>query len=377
METDGSKAVLTVDRGAIAENFRRLQRTAPGSEVAAVVKADAYGLGVSEVARTLRQAGCEKFFVAHGDEGLALRAVLADAEIYVLHGLAGEEGAAIEARLIPVLNHPGELQRHVDQARRRNRRLPAALHVDSGMWRLGFGAAELAALDAGTLDALDLRLVMSHLACAEEPGHPLNEEQRARFERRRAMLPPAPASLANSSAIFLGAAFHYQLCRAGVALYGVNPTPGPTPGQANPMAPVVTLEAPVLQVYEVDAHGAVGYGATYPVRPGARLATVPVGYADGYLRAAGGRAVARIAGRPVPLAGRVSMDLLTLDVSSLPPDAVRSGTMAVLIGGPNGVDELAAAAGTIGYEVLTRLGTRFARRYIGPEPGNRILETSP
>jgi alanine racemase len=186
------------------------------------------------------------------------------------------------------------------------------------------------------------------------------------------MLPPAPASLANSSAIFLGEAFHYQLCRAGVALYGVNPTPG----QANPMAPVVTLEAPVLQVYEVDAHGTVGYGATYPVRPGARLATVPVGYADGYLRAAGGRAVARIAGRPVPLAGRVSMDLLTLDVSSLLPDAVRPGTMALLIGGPDGLDELAAAAGTIGYEVLTRLGTRFARRYIGPEPGNRIVETS-
>jgi alanine racemase len=369
---DGAKAVLTVDLGAIAENFRRLQRAAPGSEVAAVVKADAYGLGAGEVARALRQAGCEKFFVAHGDEGLALLAVLADAEIYVLHGLGGDQAAAIEAGLVPVLNHPGELQRHVDQARRRGQRLPATLHVDSGMWRLGFGEADLRALDAATLDALDLRLVMSHLACAEEPANPLNEEQRACFERRRAMLPPAPASLANSSAIFLGEAFHYQLCRAGVALYGVNPTPG----RPNPMAPVVTLEAPVLQVFEVDAHGTVGYGATYPVRPGARLATVPVGYADGYLRAAGGRAVARIGGTRVPLAGRVSMDLLTLDVSALPPDAVRPGIMALLIGGPDGLDELAAAAGTIGYEVLTRLGTRFARRYIGPGPGNRIVKTS-
>ena len=359
---DGSKAVLTIDLGAIAENFRRLQRAAPGSEVAAVVKADAYGLGAGEVARALRQAGCRKFFVAHGDEGLALRALLADAEIYVLHGLTGEEGAAIEAGLVPVLNHPGELQRHVDQARRCCRRLPAALHVDSGMWRLGFGEAELRALDPSMLDALDLRLVMSHLACAEEPGHPLNEEQRARFDARRALLPPAPASLANSSTIFLGETFHYQLCRAGVALYGVNPTPG----FANPMAPVVSLEAPVLQVFEVDAHGTVGYGATYPVRPGARLATVPVGYADGYLRAASGRAVARIGGTAVPLAGRVSMDLLTLDVSALPQDAVRPGTMALLVGGPDGLDELAAAAGTIGYEVLTRLGTRFARRYIGP-----------
>ena len=362
MANGGSKAVLTVDLGAVAENFCRLQRAAPGSEIAAVVKADAYGLGAGAVARALRQAGCEKFFVAHGDEGLALRAVLADAEIYVLHGLADDERAAVEAGLIPVLNHPGELHRLADQARRHARRLPAALHVDSGMWRLGFGEADLRALDAATLAALDLRLVMSHLACAEEPANPLNEEQRARFERRRVLLPPAPASLASSSAIFLGEAYHYQLCRTGVALYGVNPTPG----RVNPMAPVVTLEAPVLQVFEVDADGAVGYGATYRVRPGARLATVPVGYADGYLRAAGGRATARIAGTPVPLAGRVSMDLLTLDVSALPPDAVRPGTMALLIGGPDGLDELAAAAGTIGYEVLTRLGTRFARRYIGP-----------
>ncbi|HEX5079220.1 MAG TPA: alanine racemase [Geminicoccaceae bacterium] len=358
---DGSKAVLTIDLGGIVENFRRLQRTARGSEIAAVVKADAYGLGAARVARALAQAGCKKFFVAHGDEGLALREVVPDAGIYVLHGLPGEELAAIEAGLIPVLNHPGELERQLAHARRRGR-LPAALHVDSGMWRLGFAEAELRALDATTLHALELRLVMSHLACAEEPGHPMNELQRLRFERQRALLPGAPASLANSSGIFLGEAYHHQLCRAGVALYGVNPTPG----RANPMAPVVTLEAPVLQVYEVDAEGTVGYGATYPVRAGARLATVPVGYADGFLRAAGGRAVARIGGTPVPLAGRVSMDLLTLDVSALPAGAVRHGTMAQLIGGPDGLDELAAAAGTIGYEVLTRLGTRFARSYIGP-----------
>jgi alanine racemase len=369
---DGSKAVLTVDLGALAANFRRLRRAAPRSEIAAVVKADAYGLGAGEIAQALRQAGCGKFFVAHGDEGLALRALLADAEIYVLHGLPGEEDATIAAGLIPVLNHPGELQRLVGQARAHRRRLPAALHVDSGMWRLGFSEADLRALDAESLGALDLRLVMSHLACAEEPDHPLNAAQRERFERRRALLPPVPASLANSSAIFLGESFHYDVCRGGVALYGVNPTPG----RANPMAPVVTLEAPVLQVFEVDAHGTVGYGATYPVRPGARLATVPVGYADGYLRAAGSRAAARIAGTPVPLAGRVSMDLLTLDVSALPPDAVRPGTMVELIGGPDGLDELAAAAGTIGYEVLTRLGTRFARRYIGAGRRNRTAAPS-
>jgi alanine racemase len=366
MATDGARAVLTIDLGAIAENYRRLAHAAPGSAIAAVVKANAYGLGASEVARALRQVGCRQFFVAHGDEGLALREQLPDARVYVLNGLSSQP-EAIEAGLIPVLNHLDELQRHAALARRSGRRLPAALHVCTGMWRLGFSEAEILALDHALLTALDLQLVMSHLACADEPAHPLNELQRMRFEQLRASLPAAPASLANSSGIFLGAAFHHQLCRAGVALYGVNPTPG----RANPMAPVVTLEAPVLQVYEVDRHGTVGYGASFPIRPGARIATVPVGYADGYLRAAGNRATARIAGRPVPLAGRVSMDLITLDVSALPADAVRPGTMALLIGGPDGLDELAEAAGTIGYELLCRLGTRFARRYIGPGPGDQ------
>ena len=363
MATEASRAVLTVDLGAVVENHRRLRRQAPGSEVAAVVKADGYGLGAREVAGALWQGGARSFFVAHPDEGIALRAALPDASIFVLHGLQGGGGEALEgAALIPVLNHPGELARYAALARRRERRLPAALQIDSGMCRLGFAEAELSRLDRTQLEAIDLRLVMSHLACAEEAGHPFNEEQRARFERLRLVLPEAPASLANSSGVFLGPGFHYQLCRPGVALYGVNPTPG----HANPMAPVVTLEAPVLQVHDIAAPGSVGYGATYRTRAGARIATVPVGYADGYLRAASDRATARIAGVEVPLAGRVSMDLIGLDVSALPADAVRPGTMVELIGGPDGVDRLAEAAGTIGYEVLTRLGRRFARSYIRP-----------
>jgi alanine racemase len=203
---------------------------------------------------------------------------------------------------------------------------------------------------------------MSHLACAEEAANPMNQAQLTRFERLRTLLPDAPTSLANSSGIFLGAPFHGQVCRPGVALYGVNPTPR----AANPMAPVVTLEAPILQVHDVAGPGSVGYGATYRTRAGARIATVPVGYADGYLRAASGRASARIAGQEVPLAGRVSMDLISLDVSALAPEAVRPGVLVELIGGPGGVDRLAEAAGTIGYEILTRLGSRFARHYIRP-----------
>ena len=296
-------------------------------------------------------------------EGAALRAALPDATIFVLHGLqAGSGEDLVDAALIPVLNHPGELARYAALARRRGRRLPAALQVDSGMCRLGLAEAELMRLDRALLDALEVRMVMSHLACAEEAANPMNEQQRARFERLRMLLPDAPASLANSSGIFLGPAFHGEICRPGVALYGVNPTPG----RPNPMAPVVTLQAPILQVHDVAGAGSVGYGATHLTRAGMRIATIPVGYADGYLRAASGRATARIAGQEVPLAGRVSMDLIGLDVSALPADAVHPGTMVELIGGPEGIDRLAEAAGTIGYEVLTRLGSRFARRYIRP-----------
>jgi alanine racemase len=363
MATEAERAVLSIDLGAIVENYQKLQGAAPGAEVAAVVKADGYGLGVAEVAVALAEGGCRTFFVAHPGEGARLRAVLSAATIYVLHGLQGGSGKDLVASgLIPVLNSPEELGHYATLARARDQRLPAAIQIDTGMCRLGLSEAELERIPASDLGALDLRLAVSHLASAEEATNPLNRKQRARFERLRASLPPAPASFANSSGIFLGRDFHYQLCRPGVALYGVNPTPD----HPNPMSAVVTLEAPVLQVHDVAAPGSVGYGATYRTRRGARIATVPAGYADGYLRAASERATARVAGHEVPLAGRVSMDLISLDVSALPPDAVRPGTMVELIGGPDGVDRLAAAAGTIGYEILTRLGSRLARRYIRP-----------
>ena len=362
---DPSRATLTIDLSAVVENWRRLRHQAPGAEVAAVVKADAYGLGAGHVAPALYDAGCRCFFVAQLDEGLALRARLADAEIYLLNGPpAGGVADVVEAELVPVLNSPGDSQAYLREAARRARRLPAVLQVDTGMCRLGLSADEVEALDRRTLAAFELGFVMSHLVSAEVPGAPLNESQRQRFEALRAQLPAAPGSLANSSGIFLGAPYQLDLCRPGVALYGVNPTPG----RVNPMAPVVTLSAPVLQVHEIRGRGSVGYGATFETRSGMRIATVPVGYADGYLRSAGNRARARIHGMEVPVVGRVSMDLTTLDVSALPPERVRPGTTVELIGGPDGLDRLADAAGTIGYEVLTRLGRRFARRYIRPAP---------
>jgi alanine racemase len=365
MAIEGASAVLTIDLGAIQDNYRRLRALASDAEMAGVVKADAYGLGAEQVARALFDAGCRQFFVAQLEEGLTLRSAVPEAAIYLLNGLPSAAVTEVErARLIPVLNHPGDLAAYAAYASGRGRALPAALQIDTGMCRLGFSPREIERVEPTQLGALELVLVMSHLACAEERDHPMNGAQRARFEELRATLPAAPASLANSSGIFLGPDFHYQLCRPGVALYGVNPTPG----RENPMAPVLTIEAPILQVHEVSEAGTVGYGATYATRPGGRIATVPVGYADGYLRAAGGRALGRIGGREVRVVGRVSMDLITLDVSDLPRDEAKPGTMVELLGGPDGVDRLAEAAGTIGYEVLTRLGRRFARRYIRPEP---------
>ncbi len=357
--------LLTIDLDALGSNYRRLKQLAPKSEVGGVVKANGYGLGAKEVAACLRAAGCRTFFVAHPSEGIALRDILDDATIYVLHGLAeGTEKDIADARLIPVLNHPDELARYAAFALTRDTKLPAALQIDTGMCRLGFSMAEIENFDHQHLDVIDLRLVISHLVSAEEPANPLNALQRTRFERCRIDLQTIPASLANSSGIFLGSDFHFDLCRPGVALYGVNPTPD----QPNPMLSVVTLQAPVLQVHEVDHAGTVGYGATYDVPKGARIATIPVGYADGYLRSAGKSATARVAGEIVPVAGRISMDLITLDISSLPANSVHPGCMVDLIWGPDGVDRLANAAGTIGYEVLTRLGTRFTKHYARSGP---------
>ncbi|MDO9710284.1 alanine racemase [Paracraurococcus lichenis] len=358
------QAVLTVDLGAIAANWRLLRdRAAPGL-VAGVVKADGYGLGAGPVGRALLEAGCRHFFVAHLAEGIALRAAIGPGPmIAVLNGFApgGDEGVG----LLPVLNGPGDVAAWSAAARAAGRRLPALLHLDTGMARLGLAETEVAALaeDPGRLAGIDLRWVMTHLACADEPASPLNAAQAARFAALRARLPAAPASFANSSGLFLGPAFASDLARPGCALYGINPTPG----QPNPMRQAVRLEAPVLQVREVPAGTPVGYGATWTAPRTSRIATVAAGYADGYLRSLSGRATGILAGHPVPLVGRVSMDLITFDVTDLPAGApaVAPGAMVQLIGPGNTPDDVAAAAGTIGYEILTSLGARYRREYRG------------
>ena len=361
--SDTAGAVLTIDLGAVAANYRTLRGRLGGARCAAVVKADAYGLGMDRVAPALARAGCETFFVATLDEGVALRALAPASEIHVLNGVTpGCEKTFAGHGLHPVLNDLGQIECWATFARAHGERA-AAIHIDTGMCRLGLppDEADRVAAEPERLDGLRLNLVISHLACAEQRDNPMNAVQRDAFVARRARLPAARASLANSSAIFLGADYHFDLARPGVALYGVNPTPG----EPNPMAEVVRLQSKIIQVRDVDSPQTVGYGATHRIAAPGRIATVPVGYADGYLRSLSGRGFAAIGGVQVPVVGRVSMDLITLDVSALPRDAARPGATVDLIGGACPIDEVAARAATIGYEILTSLGRRYRREYVG------------
>lgn len=369
-----ASAVLEIDLEAIVRNWRQLRDRAVPAECAGVVKADAYGLGAARVATALAAAGCRVFFVATLDEGIALRAALSSGEdegkgagaahpnatILVLEGAPrGAEVEFVRHGLIPVLNSLDDVDAWRIFAGLLEARLPAVLHVDTGMSRLGLAADELASL-AGRLERLDhiaLVLVMSHLACADEPDHPMNDAQQARFESALAILPRAPASLANSSGIFLGERYHHDMIRPGAALYGISPTPA----QANPMQGVASLRARILQVREIDTDATVGYGATHRVTGRTRIATVGVGYADGWLRALSNHGAGWIGDRSVPLVGRVSMDLSTFDVTGVPETLAAPGCWIELIGPNRPVDTVAKEAGTIGYEILTALGTRYAR----------------
>ena len=347
-------ATLRVDLDALARNFGALRARAEPGECAAVVKANAYGLGVERVARRLEREGCRKFFVATFAEARELRGVLAGAEIYVFEGAVdGAVAALAELEVRPVLNT-------LEQVERWQGRGPAALHLDSGMNRLGLGGADVAALVQRRELTAGLALVMTHLACADEPEHPQNREQLERFERLRARLPAAPTSIGNSAGTLLGGPLRGDVVRPGIALYGGNPFSE----RPNPMEAVVTLTAPILQLRDLDEPQPVGYGATYVASPPARLAVVGLGYADGYPRNLGNLGIAAVKGRRVPVVGRVSMDLVCVDVGALQRDAVRVGDRVELIGPTVGLDEVAAAAGTISYEILTGLGSRITREYV-------------
>ena len=355
--------VLEIDLAGIVANWRLLSRRVAPAVCAAVVKADAYGLGATPVARVLAAAGGRRFFVATLDEGLALRAALpGPIEIAVFDGPPPGSAAEFAAHgLVPVLNDPGQIAQWDRLAAGRGDKLPAMLHVDTGMARLGLTACEFEQMADGLRrrGAICWRAVISHLACADQPEHPLNAEQRACFVAARCRLADLPASLAASSGIFLGRDFHFDFVRPGAALYGVNPQPG----LPNPMRPIVRLRARILQIRDVDAGQPVGYGAAHVMSAAGRLATVAVGYADGWPRSMSHHGSGSIGGVRVPLIGRVSMDLSVFDVSAVDPSLAQPGSFIELLGDEYGVDAAAADCGTIGYEMLTALGRRYHRVY--------------
>jgi alanine racemase len=354
-------AILEIDLAAIVANWRLLAAKAAPAVCAAVVKADGYGLGAGPVAGALLAAGCRRFFVATLDEGLALREALGPApEIAVFNGpLPGSAAEFATARLAPVLNSPAQLDDWAGLAAAGKRK--PLIQLDTGLNRLGLSAAELDGC-RDRIRAVEPAMLISHLACAETREHPLNATQLQRFRDARRRLPGVEGSLAASSGIFLGAAFRFEAVRPGAALYGVNPVPG----SANPMRPVVRLRAKIVQVRQIDSAESVGYGAAHVMdRPGI-LATAAIGYADGWPRSLSRRGCGWLGGTRVPLVGRVSMDLATFDISDVPSHEAHPGAMIELIGDRYGVDEVAADAGTIGYEILTALGARYHRVYREP-----------
>jgi alanine racemase len=354
---------LTIDLSAIAENYKLLASRGAPAECAAVVKADAYGLGVSEVSKALWGAGARTFFVAHVFEARALRTALPDAIIYVLSGLnPGAASILIDINARPVLGSPGE----VEEWSAGGKAGEAALHIDTGMNRLGLSYAEAEDIARRGL-AFRPSLVMSHLACADVPDHPLNKEQVTAFESVRRLFPGVPASLANSAATLTGGHYRFDLCRPGIALYGGNPF---HPHRVEGLKPVVRLETKIVQLRQAGRGEKVGYGADETLRRPSTLAILSLGYADGFLRAAGSGDAQRgaevvIGGKRCPLVGRVSMDLIAADVTDLPEGSVQRGDTATVLGDGITIDDLARKAGTIGYEVLTRLGPRFSRHYAG------------
>jgi alanine racemase len=363
---DLAGAVLSIDLGAVQKNWRTLKAHAGAAECGAAVKGNAYGLGVEPVGRALWEAGCRSFFVARPKEGEELRGVLPEAVIYVLDGLfPGQAEFYARNNLLPALISTQEAREWAAFGRVYGRKLPCAIHVDTGINRLGFPIREYTALlaETATMQGLNLSLLMSHLACAEEATHPLTLKQRDTFRDVRAKLPGVPASLANSSGIFLGQDYAHDLVRPGIAIYGGNPTPA----LPNPMRAVALLEGAILQTRTVHAGETVGYGATWQATRETRIAVLGAGYKDGVPRSlSSGNANTPpqvfLGGKRCPVIGRISMDMMAIDVTDLPRPVSRGETAEIL--GPHIlIDEAASWAGTISYELLTRLGSRYARLY--------------
>jgi alanine racemase len=358
---DSSAGILTIDLAELARNWQRLKSRLNGADCGGAIKADAYGLGAGKAIIQLCQSGCKEFFVALIDEGIYLRKILneasLEANIHILGGPMDAGQTLVEQDLIPVLNSLGDIALWIEK----HPQALAYVHIDTGMARLGLPPDEVDILksDPERIQGLNISHVISHLACAEDTKTAMNAVQLESFRQALSLFPGCKASLANSSGIFLGDEYHFDLARPGVALYGVNPSPG----EPNPMGQVIRLQGKILQVRDVDAPESVGYGATHRIEKKGRIATVGVGYGDGYLRSLSSNGTGFLGDMRVPLVGRVSMDLITFDVSDIPEELAHPGALIDLIGPNNPVDDVAHAAGTIGYEILTSLGPRYHRVY--------------
>ena len=360
---------LVVDLGAIRENYRFVQaRVGDGVRVAAVAKADCYGLGTEQVIGALVAAGCKDFFVAKPSEAIALRAFCGGAHIYVLNGFYENYARDYLAyNLTPVIGNFIEVGEYTRLGEAEGRKLPAFLKFNTRMNRLGLGSADQDELwrDLSRLDGIEVRGMMSHLACADEPDHPMNETQYGLFSEIAGHFSGdysgAVKSLCNSSGVFLDSKFHFDMVRPGAALYGINPVPG----RENPMRPVVSLSVPIIRTRHVFKGASVGYGGTYIFGEDTQVATIAAGYADGILRSLSDKGALYWKGYRCPIRGRVSMDLTTVDLCNVPMDErPKPGDMMEVLGENQSPDDMALDAGTIGYEVLINLGARYKREYI-------------
>ncbi|WOC16857.1 alanine racemase [Pseudochrobactrum sp. MP213Fo] len=356
--------ILTIDLAALRANYKLIADMLAPTRAAAVVKADAYGLGADKVAPQFYAAGCRDFFVAHLNEAIALQPHLAnDITIYVLNGLQPQtEQLCAKNNIVPVLNSMEQLRNWVALAKVQNRRLPALLQLDTGMARLGLSEPELRELlaDLSLLEAIDIKYVISHMAAADNPDSPQNQAQLAQMQAALKQLPHFPVAFSNSGGSFLQSAYHYDLARPGIALYGG----APQENKPNPMHPVVSLQARVIQCRTVPAQTLVGYSGSYTTKAETRIATIAVGYADGWPRHLSNKGAAYYGDTRLPVIGRVSMDSITLDITALPEGTLKLGSLVELIGERQTLEQVARDAGTISYDILTALGHRYHRTYI-------------
>lgn len=361
---------LIIDLDAVAHNYRTVcALVKKGTLCAAVLKANAYGMGVKEVSMRLYQEGCRHFFLAHLSEAIEIKNFVGqDSVIYVLNGLRrGDEEVYAHYNLIPVLGDPHQIHTWNSFCQNKQQSLKAALHFDTGITRTGLSVNAVQGLGLLQISHMEIICVLSHLACTYQPSHPMNESQRLAFDELQKRFPFALASFANSGALFFGPDYHYDMTRVGLALTGCRIA---VPHGEYRLKPSLKAYAQILQINEISPGDSVGYDATFIASRPSRIATLGIGYADGYLRSLSNRGEVYFAGQKLPVVGRISMDLTTIDITDVPPNKIFPGDWVELFGDNLRADKVAEKAETISWELFTRLGSRFERLYLNAKNAN-------